>query len=230
MPGRRWIDGSVADDLPAKRLSRLFGTNHHIVSMVNPIATAFIPKDEDRGALLKAAGSLGVGMGRELLNFYRGLAQKRGDNWPRFNMMMHGLHALMDQEYTGDINIMPSFRLANPLRLLSHIDEQELVDIIEHGERACFEKVESIRRCTQISRTLESILYRFEYGDLRPDPAKARKPRSSRRRPAPTKAQRDALVLQAASKAKGKKKAGAKTAAQSRRKSQEAQKTARVTH
>ena len=230
LPGRRWIDGSVADDLPAKRLSRLFGTNHHIVSMVNPIATAFIPKDEDRGALLKAAGSLGVGMGRELLNFYRGLAQKRGDNWPRFNMMMHGLHALMDQEYTGDINIMPSFRLANPLRLLSHIDEQELVDIIEHGERACFEKVESIRRCTQISRTLENILYRFEYGDLRPDPAKARKPRSSRRRPAPTKAQRDALLLKSASKAKGKKKGGVKTGAQSRGKPQGAQKAARVTH
>ena len=230
LPGRRWIDGSVADDLPAKRLSRLFGTNHHIVSMVNPIATAFIPKDEDRGALFKAAGSLGVGMGRELLNFYRGLAQKRGDNWPRFNMMMHGLHALMDQEYTGDINIMPSFRLANPLRLLSHIDEQELVDIIEHGERACFEKVESIRRCTQISRTLESILYRFEYGDLRPDPAKARKPRSSRRRPAPTKAQQDALLLKSASKAKGKKKGGVKPGAQGRRKPQEARKAARVTH
>ena len=193
LPGRRWIDGSVADDLPAKRLSRLFGTNHHIVSMVNPIATAFISKDEDRGALAKAAGTLGVGVGRELLNFYRGVAQKRGDSWPRFNMMLHGLHALMDQEYTGDINIMPSFRLANPLRLLSHIDEQELVEIIAYGERACFEKVEAIRRCTQISRTLEEILFRFEYGDLRPRPGTVRRPRSSRRRPAPTKAQRIAL-------------------------------------
>ena len=43
LPGRRWVDGSVADDLPAKRLiKRLFGTNHYIVSMVNPIATAFL--------------------------------------------------------------------------------------------------------------------------------------------------------------------------------------------
>ena len=42
-----------------------------------------------------------------MLNFYRGIAQKRGANWPRFNMALHGLHALVDQEYTGDINIVP---------------------------------------------------------------------------------------------------------------------------
>ena len=189
LPGRRWVDGSVADDLPAKRLSRLFGTNHYIVSMVNPIATAFLGKDEEKGAFRSAVGSLGVGVGREVLNFYRGVAQKRGDNWPRFNMALHGLHALVDQEYSGDINIVPSFRIANPLRLLSHLDETELLEIIGYGERACFEKVEAIRRCTMISRTLEEILYRFEYGDLRPDPKKFRRPRSSRRRPPPTASQ-----------------------------------------
>ena len=193
LPGRRWVDGSVADDLPAKRLSRLFSTNHYIVSMVNPIATAFIRKEEDRSALRRAAGTLGVGVGREVLNFYRGMVQKRGDSWPRFNMALHGLHAMMDQEYTGDINILPSFRIANPLRLLSHMDEDELMEIISYGEHACFEKVESIRRCTTISRTLEEILFRFEYGDLRPDLRKVRKPRSSRRRPRPTKAQLEQL-------------------------------------
>ena len=40
LPARR-CGGPVADDLPAKRLSRLFSTNHYIVSMVNPIARAF---------------------------------------------------------------------------------------------------------------------------------------------------------------------------------------------
>ena len=193
LPGRRWVDGSVADDLPAKRLSRLFGTNHYIVSMVNPIATAFLSKDEDKHPLSKAAGTFGVGVGREVLNFYRGIAQRQGDSWPRFNMMMHGLHALMDQEYTGDINIIPSFRMANPIKLLSHVDDKQLLEIIEHGQRACYEKVEAIRRCTVISRTLEEILYRFEYGDLRPDARKYRRPRSSRRRPPPTKQQLEML-------------------------------------
>lgn len=231
LPGRRWIDGSVADDLPAKRLSRLFGTNHHIVSMVNPIATAFISKDEDRGALSKAAGSLGVGLGREFLNFYRGLAQQRGDNWPRFNMMLHGLHALMDQEYTGDINIMPSFRLANPLRLLSHLNEEELLRLTHHGEHACYEKVEAIRRCTQISRTLEDILYRFEYGDLRPDPVAVRRPRSSRRRPAPTRAQRAKLTnVPDKTAAKIKSQRGRKASGKAGAATAVAQKSLRVTH
>lgn len=186
LPGRRWIDGSVADDLPAKRLSRLFSTNHYIVSMVNPVATAFLSKDEDRSALSKAIGTLSAGVGREVLNFYRGIAQRQGDNWPRFNMMLHGVHALLDQEYTGDINILPSLRMANPLRLLSHLTEDELAGLVREGERATFGKVAAIRRCTQISRTLDELLYRFEYGDLRPDPRKYHRPRSSRRRPPPT--------------------------------------------
>lgn len=198
LPGRRWIDGSVADDLPAKRLSRLYSTNHYIVSMVNPIATAFLSKDEERTSLGKAAGTLGVGMGREVLNFYRGVAQTKGANWPRFNMMLHGVHALLDQEYTGDINIVPNFRIANPLRLLSHLDEEELTVLIREGERSAYSRVEAIRRCTMISRTLEEILYRFEYGDLRPDPTKFRRQRSSRRRPPPTAEQFEQLRQDAA--------------------------------
>ena len=206
LPGRRWVDGSLADDLPAKRLSRLFGTNHSIVSMVNPVATAFLPKDEDASSLRRAATNFGVGLSREVLNFYRGLAQRQGDNWPRFNMMLHGVHALLDQQYTGDINIVPSFKLASPLRLLTHFEEEELENIVAVGEHACFEKVEAIRRCTQISRTLEELLYRFEYGDLRPDPSSYRRPRSSRRRPQATQRQRDSLQKRASSKSKTKPK------------------------
>jgi TAG lipase/steryl ester hydrolase/phospholipase A2/LPA acyltransferase len=127
LPTRRWVDGSIADDLPAKRLSRLYSANHYIVSMVNPVATPFLNGGKERSQLGKALGSLGVGVGREVLNFYRGLAQKQGDTWPRFNMLLNGVHALMDQEYSGDINIVPSFRWYNPAKILSHLSEKELL-------------------------------------------------------------------------------------------------------
>ena len=193
LPTRKWVDGSIADDLPAKRLSRLYSTNHYIVSMVNPIAIPFLRKEGSRSALGSALGSLGVGMGRELLNFYRGVVQRQGDNWPRFNMLMNSVHALIDQEYSGDINIVPSFRWYNPAKILSHLSEKDLIELMEGGEHSTYPSVESIRICTKISRTMEEILTRFETGDLRPDSSEVHRPRSSRRRPPPTRADRAAL-------------------------------------
>ena len=193
LPTRKWVDGSIADDLPAKRLTRLYSANHYIVSMVNPIAIPFLKKEGERSALSAALGSLGIGMGRELLNFYRGIAQKRGDTWPRFNMLMSSVHALMDQEYSGDINIVPSFNWYNPAKILSHLSEKDLMDLMEGGEHSAFPNVEAIRICTKISRTMEEILHRFESGDLRPDESEYHRPRTSRRRPTPTRADREAM-------------------------------------
>ncbi|MEH6586622.1 MAG: DUF3336 domain-containing protein [Halioglobus sp.] len=192
LPTRRWVDGSIADDLPAKRLSRLYSTNHYIVSMVNPIATPFIDTEGERSAVARSLSGFGVGVGRELLNLYRGVVQKQGDSWPRFNMAMNTVHALMDQDYSGDINIVPNFRWYNPGKLLSHLSEKDLVDLMGEGERTAYPQVETIRLCTQISRTMEELLLRFESGDLRPDAAEYHRPRASRRRPPPTRSDREA--------------------------------------
>ena len=40
---------------------------------------------------------------------------------------------------------------------------------------------------------MEEILRRFEYGDLRPSDGEFRRPRASRRRPGPTRADREVL-------------------------------------
>ena len=188
LPTRRWVDGSIADDLPAKRLQRLYSTNHFIVSMVNPIAIPFLKNDGNRNAMVSALGGLGVGVGREVLNFYRGMVQKRGESWPRFNLLMNSVHALVDQEYSGDINIVPSFKWYNPAKLLSHLSEKDLLDLMEGGQLSTYPVVEAIRSCTLISRTMEEILHRFEHGDLRPDSAAYHRPRTSRRRPPPIRA------------------------------------------
>ena len=211
LPTRKWVDGSIADDLPAKRLSRLYSTNHYIVSMVNPIAIPFLKPGGKRSALGAALGSLGVGMGRELLNFYRGMVQKQGDNWPRFNMLMNSIHALMDQEYSGDINIVPSFRWYNPAKILSHLSEKDLIELMEGGAHSTYPSIEAIRICTKISRTMEEILQRFETGDLRPDESDYHRPRTSRRRPPPTRADKEALRKVGAGSSKAKKPAKAST-------------------
>ena len=193
LPNLKWVDGSIADDLPAKRLQRLYSTNHFIVSMVNPIAIPFLNKNGERSALGAALGTMGIGVGREILNFYRGIVQKRGDSWPRVNMLVSSMHGLIDQEYSGDINIVPNFSWYNPAKLLSHLSEEDLVELMEGGENSAYPTVEAIRICTRISRTMEEILNRFEQGDLRPDAAEYHRPRSSRRRPSPTSVDREPL-------------------------------------
>jgi len=193
LPSRRWVDGSIADDLPAKRLQRLYSTNHYIVSMVNPIAIPFLRRHGEHSPVVKALGGLGVGLGRELLNFYRGVVQNRSETWPRFNMAISSVHALMDQNYSGDINIIPSFSWYNPTKILSKLSEEDLINLMQNGERSTYPRVEAIRTCTRISRTMEEILLRFEQGDLRPDDSEYHKPRSSRRRPGPNRADREAL-------------------------------------
>ncbi len=192
LPNQKWVDGSIADDLPAKRLQRLYSTNHFIVSMVNPIAIPFLNKNGERGTVGAALGTIGMGVGREVLNLYRGAAQKRGDSWPRVNMLVSSMHGLIDQQYSGDINITPNFSWYNPAKLLSHLSEEDLVELMEGGENSTFPAVEAIRICTRISRTMEEILTRFEQGDLRPDGSEYYRPRSSRRRPSPTKLDQNA--------------------------------------
>jgi hypothetical protein len=64
---------------------------------------------------------------------------------------------------------------------------------MEGGERSTYPVVEAIRTCTKISRTMEEILHRFEQGDLRPEESEYHRPRTSRRRPTPTRADREAL-------------------------------------
>ena len=151
-------------------------------------------------------------MSREVLNFYRGIVQKRGDTWPRFNMVMNSIHALVDQEYSGDINIVPSSSWYNPAKILSHLSETDLIDLMVGGERSSFPNVESIRTCTKISRTMEELLTRFETGDLRPDASEVHRPRASRRRPPPTKATRTAARPKKKAAARKKSAAGKKTA------------------
>ena len=69
---------------------------------------------------------------------------------------------MINQDYVGDINILPSNRFFNPFRVLAFLTEKEIRELIRAGERATWPKVEMIRIQTKISRTLDRILSEFE--------------------------------------------------------------------
>jgi NTE family protein len=162
LKSRRWVDGSISDDMPAKRLTRIYGVNHFIVSQVNPHVFPFVT-DTRRGtgplATLRTAGSRTA---REWLNAGATLLEKPLSWNPTIHRLTNVGLSIINQDYIGDVNILPDKRLFNPLKLLAHRSVEEVVDLIAMGERATWPKIEMIRVQTKIGRTLDGIVSRFE--------------------------------------------------------------------
>jgi TAG lipase/steryl ester hydrolase/phospholipase A2/LPA acyltransferase len=164
---RRWIDGSVSDDLPAKRLSRLYGVNHFIVSQTNPIVLwAVRDTAMDNSGLGNAIRQLGGRSIKELSKIGNNVARKYFKNSPRIRRVTNIVYSVINQEYTGDINIIPRYRFFDPRKLLNELTPDELQFFITEGERATWPKIEMIRASTTISRKLAEILETYEAEEL----------------------------------------------------------------
>jgi len=72
------------------------------------------------------------------------------------------MRSIINQDYVGDINILPDYQLINPARLLGFPGEKQVQNLIASGERCTWPKLEMIRLQTRISRTLREILQRHE--------------------------------------------------------------------
>ena len=166
LPSRRWVDGSFSQDLPAKRLSRLFGVNHFIVSQVNPAILPLLSDPKQYQGKTGALSQFVLSFGKQWLRSSLAYINRHLHLGPRASMALNTVHALVDQEYTGDINIFPSFRYFNPRKIVSAVTEQEIQYFIDEGERATWPKVSAIENTTRIGKTLDGILVEYEKNEL----------------------------------------------------------------
>ena len=161
LPDLRWIDGSFVDDLPAKRLTRLYGVNHFIASMTNPAALAITPDPDAPGNVLRQAfnyqSRIVKNVTTEMLKISRDTLRFKS---PALNMIQHLSYGVLAQDYTADINIFLRNRWNHPLQLLAPPSRQAMLRLIREGELATWERIEMVRNCTTISRTLDEILQR----------------------------------------------------------------------
>jgi hypothetical protein len=72
------------------------------------------------------------------------------------------LYSVATQEYTADITILPKNRIVDPSKLLAPLTNEETWKLVREGEQATWPKLEMIRNCTAISRTIEAVLSRLE--------------------------------------------------------------------
>lgn len=163
---RQWVDGSIMNDLPAQRLIRLYGVNHFITSQTNPIALLAIRDSSRDDSLFAKLWEINQNASREWLRATYPLAMRVTSRLYPFNLFVRLAYSVATQDYTADINILPRRRFWNPTKLLSTISEDEARSMIAEGEVATWPKIEMIRNCTRISRTLDRILERIEARNL----------------------------------------------------------------
>ncbi|QSP93878.1 DUF3336 domain-containing protein [Marinobacter salinisoli] len=159
LPTRKWVDGSFAEDLPAKRLSRLFGVNHYIVSMINPIAVPFVqdPKIRSAAGIRTIAGGLMIDSAADVLAQLEKYLTRFGASFISPAILL--AHGVLTQNYTGDVNIILNkrdFLWRNVL--FSYHRDKEIENLVLAGKRNTWPKLAMIRNAALIGRELDDIL------------------------------------------------------------------------
>lgn len=165
LPTRKWVDGSISSDLPSKILSRLYGANHFIVSMTNPFALPFINDPARQNELLNPLRKFGTNVVKEGSQLTYSVSKRFFKYLPQqVALVSNTVNSVIQQDYSGDINIMAESGILKPGKLLSSLTVEELKGIIHKGELATWPKIDAIRITTKIGRVLEDILedYRKE--------------------------------------------------------------------
>ena len=163
LPSRRWIDGSFSQDLPARRLARMYGVNHFMVSQVMP---GLGREPSLRPGIRKIASDASVAATKEVVRGLLGLIQRYIAVGPKTGVAMNAFNALIDQRYTADINIFPDYGMASLKSLLKMLTLEEMAELISAGERATWPRIPVISATTSIGRTLDGILRAFEAEEM----------------------------------------------------------------
>lgn len=165
-PSRQWVDGTLSSDLPGKRLSRLYGVNHFIASQVNPHVVPFVSEKGQAKGMVQTTAEIAA---KTTKNIVSNVLKHTADNLhsPAIGYFLTQVHALVSQDYTADITITPNFNTLNPWKLFSNPETSDIARLVKAGEQATWPKIEWIRNCTKISRTLDSIIESLEDEEAR---------------------------------------------------------------
>lgn len=167
IPNRRFVDGSLMADMPFDRLARLYGVNHSIVSQTNPIAVPFLSRDK------KDTRGIGALTWRHLANLaklnsiYAFDVMENLTSNKAARLGIHKIRSVIDQQYVGDINILPDRSLGTIKHILSNPSKQSIEQLIDKAEKATWPQIDNIRRNTKISKHMRQYLKQLKQREAR---------------------------------------------------------------
>ncbi|WP_293370532.1 DUF3336 domain-containing protein [Nevskia sp.] len=175
MRSKRWVDGSIANDLPMLRLARLHNVNHYIVSQTNPHVVPFMREpNARRRSVADVVQHVATTASRDVLkasrNYFGGAVPGR---------IVDMLNDVLQQRYSGDISVFPKQSPTQLMRMFSNPSQAAIAGFIRDGERATWPKLERIRLQTRISRSFEDCLFWLKEQGLRRSSDPRRVPKRS---------------------------------------------------
>ena len=148
--------------MPAKRLARLYGVNHYLVSQTNPHVLPFVSDGHRKQTPVGLIENATRRTAREWVNALTQIMDNADKKNGAVTQVSSLVRSIINQDYVGDINILPDYKLINPLTLLNFPGEKQMMKLIASGERCTWPKLEMIRQQTRISRKLREILQSYE--------------------------------------------------------------------
>lgn len=158
---KQYIDGSVDGDLPMTRLSEMFNVNHFIVSQVNPHVVPFLPKedgptkhtDESPSFVPRWMNTM-THLAKDEVLYRMNVLSELGV----FSTSMTKLASIMNQKYSGDINIYPELISSNFPRILENPTTEFMLEACLSGERATWPRLSRIRNHCAIELALDRAI------------------------------------------------------------------------
>lgn len=135
----KFIDGSIAADLPMQRLSELFNVNIFIVSQTNPYVIPFLEQDDNKEIFNPE---------KNKLNFWRLLKTLLFSEIKHRVIQLQALGLLpsilgrllnlITQDYRGHVTLFPVPRILDYLNALNNFTKESIAYCVSHSSKRTF--------------------------------------------------------------------------------------------
>jgi NTE family protein len=136
--------------------------NHYIVSQTNPVVVPFVAagarRPSNAGILSKAARR----STREWVNAVTLMLDRADRKNGAVTQTSLMVRSLINQDYAGDITILPDYKFVNPMKILATPSPKQITRLISSGERCTWPKLPMVRQQTKISQKLKQILNTYK--------------------------------------------------------------------
>ena len=95
---------------------------------------------------------------KEWVKAFYPAAQKIVQNVYPMNLVMRMYSTIMTQDYTADVNILPTQKFVNPNAMLEKIEPTTALDFVNDGEANSWRQIRRIRNCVQIGLKIDSLI------------------------------------------------------------------------